>query len=127
MLEHFSITLAINKSKRGASTPDIIAVGGAISVMPVPILIFDCLVQLSNASTRWRILIEKRLANHPCKLTVAFTGQVNPVEGILLSASRKKLESRRIEVNECRIGLLSCTSSRFGVGSKVGIQLRALR
>ncbi len=46
MLKHLRISLAVNKFQSGAPTPNIIPVGRAVAVVPMPVFIKDCFTKL---------------------------------------------------------------------------------
>ena len=126
MLEHVGVALPVDKRQGGATAPDVVAIGGTVAVVPVPVLVFDCLVKRRILADGFRAS-QQGLRNDPSEFLIASRIQMNAIERVLRVGIGKQPLGRREKVHKRRPGLLGCLPRGLGVGCEVRVELLAVR
>ena len=123
MLQNIRIALTIDKRQTGTSTPDIVSVCGVVSVVPMPIFVFDRLIQFCVCS----FARAKQGSRYDfCQFAVTESVEVNPIQRVSLTAASVQIKRRMEKIDEGLSGFFCSSARRVGVNLKIGIQLNAI-
>ena len=126
MPEHVGVALAVHEGEARAVAPDVVAVGRAEAVVPVPVLVGHGGMHLPEVRAGRDGRAEERLGDDVGEPAVAGVVQVAAVECEPFGAAREELERRRVEIDERGVGLLRGEAGGRGVRGEVGVVLRAV-
>ena len=80
VLEHLGVGLAFDEFESGTPAPDVVFVGGAETVVPVPILVHHCLAQRFHGGCGGNGFSDNGSGDHLAELAVALGKRVDAVE-----------------------------------------------
>ena len=124
--KHVGVALAIHEREPRAVAPDVVAVGRAKPVVPVPVLVGDGRTHLPEVRVGRHGRAEERLRNDVGEPAVAGVVQVAAVEREPLGAAGEELERRCVEIDERGVGLLGGEPRGGRVGGEVRVVERAV-
>ena len=81
MFQDCGVVLTVNKAESGTSAPNIVAVRGTETVMPMPVLVFDRQAQAFQATVSFDALAQKTLNNDFSQTSIAGFIQMGTVNG----------------------------------------------
>ena len=84
VLQDGGIGLAVHVFELGAASPDVIATGGAVAVVPVPVFVHDSIFQLQKGRGVFAdgdVALEQSLGDDLAELAIALSSEVNAIEG----------------------------------------------
>ena len=92
MLQYGAVGLFIDKRQPGAATPDVVAIRGAVTIVPVPVFVEHGILNAAElALANLGRLAKEIFVDALRQQLVAFAGEVNAVDGQWLFAALVQL------------------------------------
>ena len=98
--EDILVALAIHELEPGATTPHVIPVCGAVTVVPVPVLVQHHLAHLLQARRGGNLPLQETAGDHLRHPAVPFRVKVDPIDGERDVGSPEELGRAREEIDE---------------------------